>query len=307
MIQPDIHQPRIALVSVAAARALDDDLAPLRAALTAHGAAVTIVDWDDADADWSRHDLAVLRSTWDYTARPTEFLAWAERTAAVTRLCNPLDVVRWNIDKHYLAELGKVDIPIVPSRFVAPNDAAHEALQQVLGDFPGSDIVVKPTIGAGSRDTRRHSPHATDAALAHIQCLQKQHRRVLLQPYLASVDSHGETALLYFNGQFSHAIRKGPLLQADAEATAELFAAEHIEPRQPSAAERQLAERIIASLPFAQTPTYARIDLIHDNDQQPRLLELELVEPSLFLDHAEGAAERFASALVACSHPLRSA
>jgi O-ureido-D-serine cyclo-ligase len=121
---------------------------------------------------------------------------------------------------------------------------------------------------------------------------------VLLQPYLARVDEHGETALLFFDGEFSHAIRKGPLLKRNEGPTASLYAEESITPRVPSADEMDVAQRALAAIPFAQPLLYARVDLIRDDDGAPRLLELELVEPSVFLEHADGAATRFAAAIL---------
>ena len=105
--------PHIALVTVQAARATDEDLATLESALQQAGAQVSIVDWDDSEVDWSQFDLTVLRSCWDYTERYVEFLIWAERISHLTRLLNPFEVVRWNTDKHYLAELGRAGIAIV--------------------------------------------------------------------------------------------------------------------------------------------------------------------------------------------------
>jgi O-ureido-D-serine cyclo-ligase len=122
---------------------------------------------------------------------------------------------------------------------------------------------------------------------------------VLLQPYLDRVDEHGETALIFFDGKFSHAIRKGPLLRRGEGPTRALFAAEHITPRQPDAAELALAERTLAAIPFPQPLLYARVDLIHDANGSPCVLELELTEPSLFFAHAAGSAARFARAIFA--------
>lgn len=293
--------PPIAIVTVQAARALDEDLAPLLAALRAHAAQVDVVDWDDAAVDWSRYAAAVLRSTWDYAQRLPEFLAWAERVATQTRLLNPLEAVRWNIDKHYLAELGQAGVAIVPSVFVEPGDDAATSLDAFLASTAASaaEFVVKPCVGAGSRDAQRHARTDRTAALAHVARLLDAGRSVLLQPYLDRVDEHGETALVHFDGRFSHAIRKGPLLRRGESPTAALFAAEEITPRVPTAPERALAERALAALPFSAPLLYARIDLIHDGDGSPRLLELELTEPSLFFDHADGSAARFAQALLA--------
>lgn len=293
--------PRIAIVTVQAARPLDEDLAPLVAALNAQSAQVDVVDWDDPAVDWSVYSVAVLRSTWDYTQRLPAFLAWAEKVSGQTRLLNPVDVLRWNTDKHYLGELERGGVTIVPSAFVEPGDDAESALQSFLGSIArdAAEFVVKPCIGAGSRDAQRHSRSEPDAALSHIARLLDSGRSVLLQPYLDRVDEHGETALIYFDGAFSHAIRKGPLLRRGEGSTPELFAAEEITPRTPSAQEHELAERALAAMPFDAPLPYARIDLIQDSDGLPRLLELELTEPSLFFDHAIDSAARFARVLLA--------
>jgi glutathione synthase/RimK-type ligase-like ATP-grasp enzyme len=292
--------PHVALVTVAAARASDEDLAPLERALVAHGAEVSIVDWDDARVDWSRFDATVLRSCWDYTERIVEFLIWAERISLVTRLINPFDIVRWNTDKHYLAELQQAGIAIVPSRFIEPGGDATATLQSFLDNHPGAaEFVVKPAIGAGSRDTQRHARAETGAAIAHIERLLEAKRSILLQPYLERVDDAGETALVHFDGRYSHAIRKGPLLRRGEGPTSALFAPEQIEAREPGADERALAAAVLAALPFAPAPAYARVDLIRGDDGEPLLLELEMAEPSLFFLHADGSAERFARCLLA--------
>ncbi|MGH8090233.1 MAG: hypothetical protein ACREO6_02145, partial [Rudaea sp.] len=154
-----------------------------------------------------------------------------------------------------------------------------------------------------SRDAQRYHASERDAPAAHVRRLLDAGRSVLLQPYLDRVDAHGETALIFFDGKFSHAIRKGPLLRRGEGPTRALFAAEHITPRQPSAAELALAERTLAAIPFG-TLLYARVDLLHtdqgsDKDGSPCVLELELTEPSLFFAHAAGSAARCARAIVA--------
>ena len=293
-----MSSPRIALVTAAAARDLDEDLPPLAAALGELKADFQVVNWDDPAANWSHFDLAVLRSTWDYTMRFAEFLDWAERASGQTRLLNPPRIVRWNTDKHYLAELGMAGVPIVPSSFIEPGDDARTQLERFLDAHAAAEFVVKPSIGAGSRDAQRHGRAEHVAALAHANRLLGEQRSVLLQPYLDRVDEHGETALIYFGGSFSHAIRKGPLLRRGEGATRALFAAEHITPRTPSAAEIAVAEQTLAAMPFDKPLLYARVDLIHDADGAPRVLELELTEPSLFFAHAPGSAQRFAGTLL---------
>ncbi len=204
MTPPRLH---VALVTADAARELDEDLPPLRAALEALGIAVDAPAWRDTQVRWSDYDLAVLRSTWDYSDHLGEFLDWAERTAAQTLLLNPASLVRWNLDKQYLGELAARQVPVIPTHYPASAEMA---------EFPASgEFVVKPTVGAGSRGARRF--HAGDFATAreHIGQLVAAGSRPMIQPYLESVDSAGETALIYFDGAFSHAIRKGALLSLD--------------------------------------------------------------------------------------------
>jgi len=290
----------IALVSARAARGLDEDLAPLLAALDGAGLDAAVADWDDPEVDWTGFRLALLRSTWDYAERFAEFLAWAERTARLTTLINPPPVIRWNTDKHYLRDLARAGVPTVPTRFVEPGERAAQALEGFLRAGI-AEWVVKPAVGAGSRDAARYVSGEDRAASDHIERLLHAGRSVLLQPYLGQIDLHGETALIYLAGRFSHAIRKGPLLRRGSAPTDALFAAEQITPRMPGADELLVAERALAALPFA-APLYARVDLIRSEDVEPCLLELELTEPSLFFAHAPGAAGRLAQL---CAQLLR--
>jgi hypothetical protein len=135
------------------------------------------------------------------------------------------------------------------------------------------------------------------AAVAHAGRLLDANRSVLLQPYLARVDRDGETALMFFEGRFSHAIRKGPLLPPGGTATAGLFAAETITPRVPGADEMRLAQDVLTAVPFG-IPLYARIDLIRNDSGAPCVLELELTEPSLFFAQAAGSAQEFTAAVL---------
>ncbi|MDQ2972802.1 MAG: hypothetical protein M3R20_07475 [Pseudomonadota bacterium] len=294
-----MNPPRIALVTARAARGLDDDLQPLVTALANSGAEVAVIDWDDTKVDWSRFKVALLRSTWDYAERLPEFLAWAQHAAAQTKLLNPLDVLRWNTDKHYLGELAQADVPTVPSTFVEPGENAPTTLDAFLAvHAEATDFVVKPAIGAGSRDAQRYLRAQRDGAIDHVQRLLDARRSVLMQPYLDSVDEHGETALLFFDGIFSHAIRKGPLLKRGEGATRALFATEHITPRAPSTRELEVALHALNVMPFEQPLLYARVDLIRADDGTPRLLELELTEPSVFLVHDKPAAAHFTAAIL---------
>jgi O-ureido-D-serine cyclo-ligase len=301
-------KPVIALVSARRARGLDEDEAPLVSALRSAGARVDVTDWDDPSVDWASYDEAVLRSTWDYTERPGDFLAWAERVAGLTRLSNPAPVVRWNTDKHYLGELARAGIPAVPSTFVEPGEDAATAVGQFVSGLRHAEIVVKPAVGAGSRDAQRYESANRDAAAAHTGKLLEAGRSVLLQPYLDRVEEEGETALIFFAGRFDHAIRKGPMLAGPRDAQSPpagspaLFVSERITARTPQADELAVAARVLAGVPEAtghrQDLLYARVDLIRDEAGSPVLLELELTEPSLFFAQAPGSAARFARAIL---------
>lgn len=283
----------LALVSARAARALDEDFPPLCAALTARGIAFEVCDWDDPGVDWSRYRAALLRSTWDYIDRYREFSAWIDRVGAATQLLNSPEVVRWNTHKGYLLDLAAAGIAIVPTTLLRPASPVHL--------IDAAEWVVKPAIGNGSRDARRFRDNP-EAARAHAQSLLDGGGDMLVQPYLSRVDEAGETALVYFGGRYSHAIRKGPLLTANGDATNGLFAPEAITVREPTVEERTLADQVIAAIPFPQPLTYARVDLLRDAAGDPVLLELELTEPSLFFAHAPGAAERLVDALLAMGH-----
>lgn len=258
--------------------------------------------WDDPTVSWSRYDAVVLRSTWNYTERLPAFLAWCERVDRVSTLLNPLPVVRWNTDKHYLADLAAAGMPVVPSVFVEIHEEPLPALQDFLAmHADNGEFVVKPAVGAGSRDTQRYSRDQEFAAANHIGRLLDAGRSALLQPYLPSVDRDGETALMVFDGSFSHAIRKGPLLHADSGAADALFAREAIRARSPGDDELALARHVLAAmtkiLGFPSPLPYARVDLIRDTTGAPRLLELELCEPSLFFTHGADSAACFVDAV----------
>jgi len=298
---------KVALVSARAALALDEDMPPLLLALQNQGAVVDTPFWDDPEVDWSRYDVAVLRSTWDYADRLDEFLDWAERCSARTRLVNPPAVVRWNTDKHYLVHLSHAGVPVVPTRFVAPGMDARAELSRFLEGGSGAftvggrvafeQFVVKPSVGAGSRDAARYRAEDRSRAESHVARLLATGRGVMLQPYFARVDNRGETAVIYLGGSYSHAIRKGPLLRLDDALVAGLFAPEQITRREPDAEEMHVADAAFRACSLEQ-PLYARMDLIHDDQGSPVVLELELTEPSLFFVHAPEAAGRFADALL---------
>ncbi len=288
-------EPRVALVTCADLADLDPDDRLVLDPLAARGVAAEAVVWDDPGADWSSYDLVVLRSPWDYALRRDEFVAWA---ASVPTLVNPADVVRWNTDKRYLAELSAAGVPTVPTSWIEPGESWQ--LPAETGEY-----VLKPSVSAGSQDTGRYDladPEHRDLAAAHVRRLSEAGRVTMVQPYLRAVDTEGETALLFLAGPeglaFSHAIRKGPMLTGPDLGPDGLYKAEEITARTARPEQLAVAERTLAAVPGGTRQLlYARVDLIPGPDGEPVLVELELTEPSLFIGYADGAPDRLADAI----------
>jgi hypothetical protein len=284
--------PSVILASAAAALGTDEDEPLLLAALGDTGVTATVADWADPAVDWAATDAVVIRSTWDYAPRRDDFLAWARRVEAATRLYNPADVLAWNTDKRYLVELADAGVPVVPTAWAAAGDELPAALDR------WDDVVVKPTVSAGARDTARFRPGERDAAGAFAAAILASGRSVMVQPYLARLDAEGETGLVYLDGAYSHAFGKGALLAGDALGPG-LFAEEEIEPRAATAEQRSIGDAVLAATAdrTGGAPLYARVDLVPGPDGEPVLIELELTEPSLFLATDDGAAARVATAI----------
>ena len=288
----------IALVTASVSRDLDEDLPILGAALERAGTQFHSVNWHDA-VDWSQYSAIFLRSPWDYHLRRDEFLAWLREASKVTRVFNSYEIVEWNSDKRYLAELSADGIPVVPTRFVSSADEA--SVRDVIDEF-GNDIVVKPSISAGSHDTSRYR----DASLSigevvtHVARIIAAGAVAMVQPYESGIDERGETGMVWLNGELSHAFRKGAILAVEPDMANGLYAAEDIGSRVATPDEVSLGEKIMAFLArrFSAAPLYARVDVIPDADGQPQLMELELVEPSFFLFASPGADDKVASAFV---------
>jgi hypothetical protein len=269
--------PRIALATYNPGNepSRDTDLPVLVRALTDAGAEAEARYWDDPAVDWGGYDLVVIRSTWDYSWRAAEFGAWVDRVGALTRLANPASVVRWNSDKRYLGELAAAGVPTVPTRYTAPGEPA---------DLPaGHEFVIKPTSGAGGRLAARYTPAEHDTAVRHLARLHAEGFTAMVQPYMPGVDVTGERALQFFGGRLLHASRKGAVLSPGTPYDAVKVPHPGLERWQPTDAERAVAERALAAVPAADGLLYARVDLVDGADGEPRLMELELVEPQLFL------------------------
>ena len=213
--------PMIAIASSGTVLDADEDQPVLEQALRAAGCVTRLWAWDDPDAAWAEADLVLVRSTWDYTDRPEAFCGWAREVATVSQLHNPPSVIEWSADKRYLRDLSDAGVPVTPTTWLQPGDVVH------LPDEP--EVVVKPTVSAGSRDTTRHDlSNDRDEALAAAGVLLDMDRSVMIQPYLSGVDDQGETGLVFIDGCFHHAFRKAAILAAGAAATDDLYAPETI-------------------------------------------------------------------------------
>ncbi|MGF1432116.1 ATP-grasp domain-containing protein [Kitasatospora sp. LaBMicrA B282] len=286
---------RIALVTCTPGpgAAADPDLPGLLAALAATGAEAVAVRWDDPGADWAAFDLAVIRSTWDYARRPAEFLAWVDRCGALTRLANPPAVLRWNADKQYLGELAARGVPVVPTRYLPPGSPA---------ELPADhEYVIKPTTGAGARFAARHLPAERAQAVQHLAQLHAEGLTAMVQPYLRRIERSGERSLVFVAGRCVHAIRKNGVLAAGARFDAEKNPHPGVVPWTPSPAELAAGERVLAAVPGAPELLYARVDLVEDEDGAPLVMELEAIEPYLFLTLHQESLPVFARAIAAAA------
>jgi glutathione synthase/RimK-type ligase-like ATP-grasp enzyme len=256
---------------------VDPDEEPLMRALAAARIDATLVAWDDPAADWDAPIPTVIRSTWNYALSLDAFLAWVARASAAAPVLNPADVISTNVRKRYLLELAARGVATVPTQLAAPGDAIA---------IDAARIVIKPEVGAGSLGTKlfaRNDP----AAAAHLHELT-QTGLALVQPFVASVDDYGERSLIWIDGQITHAIRKSPRFAGDSE---------RVDGPVPIAPlERRLAEAALA--PYVDRILYGRVDLARDDAGQPMVMELELVEPSLFFARHPPALDRYVRALI---------
>ncbi|PRC41725.1 hypothetical protein C6A85_000000114150, partial [Mycobacterium sp. ITM-2017-0098] len=272
LARPDIFHPRIVLAGCRALPEGDGDDAGLVAALRTRGLHARWLAWDDPAT--LEADVVILRAAWDYIDRVEEFLGWTRR---VRHLLNAPAVVTWNVDKRYLQDLAAAGVPTVPSTFFAPGERVR---------IPDGEVVVKPSVGAGSVGALRFSDSAQ--ACAHAEALQAAGRTALVQPYDPRI-SDGETALVFLGGQQSHAFVKSPILPPPGAAPvfdeSGTYAEERLAPTEPDFELWDLGYAALtaaaAQLGIESTELlYARVDVI-GGGEGPRLLELELVEPSL--------------------------
>lgn len=258
----------------------DDRL--LQEALWSHGLTSVRVDWARPGVDWSKFRCAVFRTTWDYFERFGEFVGWLDRVEQQTALCNSPSVVRWNMDKHYLADMEAKGIPVVASRFIERGSAV--TLNELLDASGWMEAVIKPCVSGAARHTYRvNRANAVELNPVVRQLLAAE--AFILQPFQDEIVRRGEDTLMVINGRFTHAVRKvvksGDFrVQEDHGGTVQDY--------RPTPEQIDLAERAMAVC--RPLPAYGRVDMVRDNEGRMAVMELELIEPELWLRHHPPAA-----------------
>lgn len=261
------------------------------AALAARGIDAEVVEWG-TERSWADFDGVVVRTPWDYLERRGAFVAWARRVEALTRLANPANLLEWNADKGYLRELADAGVPTIPTIWVEPGAR--------LPRWRWEEVVVKPAVSAGARGAARYDGDDRAAAAVHVEAINQRGDTAMVQPYLADVDRVGELGAYLFGGRISHAITKGAVLRPGAPPQADSSLA-----RTQSVARAELTSELVAFANDVLTrmparlpaPLYARVDALRGGDGRLVLLELEVLEPNLFLQTDAEAAVRFARAV----------
>jgi hypothetical protein len=270
----------------------DPDAEPLQAALSELGARSTLLAWDDPAAEWGLFSHVVVSSTWDGVDRPVEYLAWARRVAAESVLVNPAPVIEWCLDKVHQRGLAAAGVPTVPTAWVAPEDT--------FSTLPATQFVVKPSVSAGGRSTARYQP-GDPAALAHVKALQEVRQTVMVQEYLARIDEEGEVDLVFFDGSFSHAVSKKPLLHVGEGVVDQPWErmawAGLVAPSTDQLAVAHLTMKVVEDQ-VGCSPIYGRVDLVGGDAGKPLVVEDELIDPYLSFDIEPAAATRLAKALL---------
>lgn len=264
---------------------LEREHGPMRAACAERGIALEVAVWDAPDLDPSSFDGIVIGTTWDYTRKAEAFLAFLDRCEAASRLFNPARVVRWNLDKGYLADLAERGAPTVPTVF-AP-DASDAAIEAAFDEIEADELVVKPLVGASAwRQVRVRR----GAPLPPLD--ERPPAQALIQPFLPAVATEGEYSFLFFDGELSHVVRKVPAA-GDYRVQSMFGAREEVHAASP--AELALSERVLAAVP--ERLLYARVDMVRGLDDELVVMELELIEPYLYPDQGPRMGEAFAAAL----------
>lgn len=277
---------RLALAVDVGFEDLGGEAALILPALAAVGIEGEAAVWDDPSVNWAAFDGVVVKSTWNYIEAVEAFTDWAGRVERVVPLANSAAVIRWNSEKGYLTDLSDAGVPIIPTTYIGPGTGVGLADFPDLAEWP--ELVVKPTVSAGARMSGRFGRGDRVAAQALVDAIHGLGHEVMVQPYLPAVDVEGETDVLVFGGVISHALAKGGVLAIGAEpATDERLAV--AQPVRPTPVTDEVAAftgSVLAAIPGRPSLVHARVDSVLDHQGTRRLMELELIEPFLYLEVA---------------------
>ena len=247
--------------------------------------------WDNPNFDWTATRYAIFRTTWDYFDRIDEFMPWLERTSNLTQFINPIQLLKWNLDKNYLADLKKNGIDIPDTIFI--KKGVTRCLSAIAEDKSWSEFILKPAISGAARHTYRFLKAETEKFESIFAALIGN-ESMLLQEFQKNILTKGEVALMLFGGRFSHAVLKHAKagdfrVQDDFGGTVHDYI--------PTEAEIYFAEKVIQTI--SPLPAYARVDIFWDNQGKPVVSELEMIEPELWFRKSENAADMLASHIFA--------
>ena len=283
-------QFRLAIASSRQFSSVHVDDVYLVAVLELLGIEPTVCVWNDPEVDWTAFDAVLIRTIWDYFEHYGAFLAWTHTLDRLgVTVINDTHLLRWNSDKRYLLELERDGVPIIPTRV-----AQGVFLQAALSQMIDRDVVIKPTVSGGAWHTVRGKAGQADFEQA-IAKLPPQ-LDYLVQPFVPEIASDGEWSLLYFGGTYSHAVLKRP---SEGDYRVQEQHGGSMAQAIPDESIVQAGSRILAAVAALghQAPIYARVDGVVVNGQF-LMMELEVIEPSLFLAERPDAAERFARLLL---------
>jgi glutathione synthase/RimK-type ligase-like ATP-grasp enzyme len=278
----------VALITCSERPDLSNSDALLQRELAARNIEAHPLVWNDPAVDWSRPLVSIIRSTWDYHHQRVAFLEWAQRVSQLHTLWNPLPLLHWNTHKSYLHDLEEHGVPIIPTRWLVQGASAN--LARLMQKHGWSEVVIKPAVSADAYGTILVKEDMVDEGQQYLDHMSSI-RDMLIQPFLPAIMSNGERSLMFIDGEVTHAVVRPPVLY-DMQTQPVLPKKGLVVPQED---ELQLAQKIIDTL--SSPVLYARIDLVRDVDEQLRVMEVELVEPELWLTWMPTAAERFADVI----------
>ncbi|WP_414440879.1 ATP-grasp domain-containing protein [Burkholderia sp. 22PA0106] len=279
---------KVAVVTAANMPKPDVELGTLCGALKRSGCEPAVVAWDAADVAWQAFDLVLIKSPWDYFGRQAAFMQWVTAVSAQTTLRNAKDIILWNVDKRYLLDLESAGVPVIPTVYVPAGEDRHD---QRLAPFGHDEVVIKPAVSIGAIGALR-ARASSKKAHDHLRTLAAR-GNVLVQPFIESVLDEGEVSLLYFGGAYSHAVRKRA---RQGDYRVQDHHGGSVEAHTVTEMEMETGRLALQRAPGV--PLLARVDLVSIGGR-PHVIELELIEPALFLDTNPDACARLAEAVVA--------